>query len=289
MGCGPGGGDPAPESSENPTEGAERSSTGTTRLPPNAPRNPLELANPRGAGGPKPRPGVKSPDWKPERDTSAVALAKKADETLSALKDALGVASLSMTLPEGEASGRGLEIKIRDRNEFQLTFVRFEEGFPTNARAIADGKKRAVLGDQVVQVPVESTAPALSAERLVESWATDLPQRAVGNHLERRPAFSELLGALQKTGYDLRTEVRVLKFQGQEVKFHRVIAERKPAAAAQKGPHVMEIVFDAQMHLPVLIHSRLEPKDGKPTDIRWQAEWRGDQQFQDRDFVVPGA
>jgi hypothetical protein len=284
--------------------GGDQVATGRDGLPSDAPGLPGEgetlpdipffkndAAAPYGAR-PDPRtekPGSHDPEWKPQA-TAALQIAQRADEALRNLEGVHGAAQMTMTLPEGTATATG-EMKIRSRDTYQLTFIDFENGFPKNARAVADGRTRTILGERIVHKPIDRPDPAPPTPKLMEEWAKELPRRAVSGFLERRTVFSEYVEALSRpgSGYTVRTEVRKMMLNDVEMPFHRIVATRTPEAVAKDGPHTIELIFDGDKNLPVLIHTRLEPKGELPTEIRWQAGWRGEQRFEDSDFVVPKA
>jgi len=229
----------------------------------------------------------RSADW--QTTTMAVTqLASEVGKAMATVKDTKGTIYVVVETP----LGRGFlnqELKIKDNKHYNINYVVLEDR-PKHSMVTANGRQKQEQIDGKWQPAVSLAKPlpdaSVPADKLASRWALDFTRTMWLGLTDSRDSWPAVVSQwLTGTGeYEITTQERHINYQGHDMVDYRIEADRKPAARPKLGSSTVQIVIDAQRHLPVTIVSDNTDSAGKNWKMTWTCHYDFQQKFGPKDF-----
>lgn len=232
-------------------------------------------------------PQLDQSDWGTS-DRTPQQIVKLADAAIGSLNGT--AAETSMLVKNSAGTGQtSSKVQIQDTTHYSIEYIELVSGEPHTMIAKADGKRRGVLiastfvkqGGWQAKAPLGGKGAIPTGPQLVAQWPTQFPRLVFAPLIESQQGFSAYLSALatKGTGYSIKSEKRVVPFNGRTFTSYRILA--------QQGGTRIEMVFDGNFNLPVTIRASVHPKQGKPSEMLWGTQWRFHQSIPAKTFEMP--
>ncbi len=226
-------------------------------------------------------------DWTPIQ-MDPVSLAQKCEATFKTFEGVDGATSVKVSYEVGKGNGyfgpmwRSTKVFKLDHPVYQNDEVK--RGI-TREWIVSDGTGRVrrlgATPGAVKITPKDSAFNAASDATLVQGWPKKFFWQLYSSFIGGNATLTRYVSALKKGvgGYKVRVDQRILLAQGRKVRNFRIFADR--AANGKSPASRVEIIFDANIGLPVNIHTT----EGK-NDFQWLCRWRNNQKFANKEFQI---
>jgi hypothetical protein len=301
VGCGapPAKPDPEPAASVSPTN----SVVSTTPPPQGSTANPIEKPSAQSATKTDGKPAPADTDritkvptqtfestWRPS-EVSAAQLAGDADKVLKGLKDIKATMTYVLKNQVGQAQGT-LSQEIKGPTVFSLEYPVLHKDkkygvIPVVARSRANGKVISEKIDDVVSSrPVGS--PKAAPADLAQNWPNLAGREIFAGLIDERKPLTEYVTALlePKNSYTVQVMERKLSSNGRVVNQYLIKAIRSGPSAALLGKSAVQMIIDADFHLPVTIAASVRRPGASVEDsVQLNAKWERNTKFDNAHFT----